>query len=112
MRFQIKTDAVYAAVNDKQRFELWTDTENNPAERSSYYVAISVVEEHYRCKWRDIQGTTFAEPFWPQKYASAFAQAGILGPFLGKRRDPRDVQTAEVDNLWLEGIRERFINPV
>jgi hypothetical protein len=111
LNFQIETDAVYAAVNDKQRFELWKDTENNPAEKSSYYVAISVVEEHYRCKWRDIQGNGFAEPFWPQKYASAFAEAGIEGPIHGRRRDPRDVNGQEIGNMWLEGIRERFFNP-
>lgn len=108
LRFQKDTDAVYAAVYDRQRFELWIDIENNPADVSTYYVAISAVEEHYRCKWRDIQGSNYADPFWPQKYACAFQSAGIRGPFHGRRRDPKDIGNQEVDNLWLEGIRERL----
>ena len=107
LHFQKDTDAVYAAAHDRQRFELWADIENNPDDPETYYVALSVVEEHYRLKWRDLMGNNYADPFMPQKYTSAFQSAGITGPFPGFRRDPHD-QT-EVHNMWLVGIREVIV---
>jgi hypothetical protein len=72
----------------------------------SYYVASSVIEEHYRQKWRDLMGNNFAEPFTPEKWASAYQSAGIDGPIHEMRRCP--ILKVDVTNLWCLGIRERL----
>ena len=105
LRFQKDTDAVYAAVFDAQKFERWEATPNNPEPYDSYYVAFSSIEEHYRQKWRELMGNSYADPFQSEKYASAFQAAGIDGPFFGKRWCP--VVRAEVTNQWCTGLRER-----
>ena len=109
LRFQKDTDAVFAAIYDTSRFELWRDRENPDEPMDSYYVAAAVIEEHYRQKWRDLQGNNFAEPFTPEKWASAFQSAGIDGPHHERRRCP--VLRVEVANLWCTGIRERVRGP-
>jgi NOL1/NOP2/fmu family ribosome biogenesis protein len=106
LRFQKDTDAVYAAVYDSQRFELWSELENPEEPMESYYVASSVIEEHYRQKWRDLMGNNFAEPFTPEKWASAYQSAGIDGPIHEMRRCP--ILKVDVTNLWCLGIRERL----
>ena len=105
LRFQKDTDAVYAAIYDSHRFELWSELENPQEPQESFYVASSVIEEHYRQKWRDLMGNNFAEPFTPEKWASAYQSAGIDGPIHDRRRCP--VLRVDVTNLWCLGIRER-----
>jgi hypothetical protein len=104
LRFQTDTDAVYAAVFDKSKFDLWKDAEGNGEPYDSFYVPLVVIEDHYRLKWRDIMGNIYADAFLPEKYASAFQAAGIDGPVTDRRMCPRLRQ--EVTNQWCIGIRE------
>ena len=52
-------------------------------------------------------GHSYADPFQPEKYASAFQSAGIDGPFTDRRFCPNLRQ--EVTNQWCVGIRERVL---
>ena len=104
LQFQKDTDAVYAAVFDKKRFELWSDHANPEGAYETYYVAQSVIEEAYRLKWRELMGNSYAEPYTAEKYAQAYQSAGIDGPIHGIRLCPKI--HIEVTDMWCVGIRE------
>lgn len=105
LRFQKDTDAVYAAIYDGNKFERWAATDNNPEPYDDYYCAFSAIEDHYRVKWRDIMGNSYAEQFNDQKYSSAFQAAGLDGPFYQHRLDPKD--KIVISNMWVLGLRQR-----
>lgn len=104
LQFQKDTDAVYAAVFDKKRFELWSEQENPTSAYDTYYVAASVLEEAYRLKWRELMGNSFAEPYTVEKYAQAYQSAGIDGPIHGTRTCP--TTHLPMIDMWCIGIRE------
>jgi phage/plasmid-associated DNA primase len=104
LKFQKDTDAVYAAVFDTTRFDLWSARPNQSEPYEAYYIASSTIEEAYRHKWRELMGNLFAEPFTAEKYAAAYQSAGIDGPIHGTRTCP-ELQT-EVEDNWCVGIRQ------
>ena len=105
LNFQKDTDAVYAAVFDAQRFDLWSKRQKPSEPFESYYVQVSLIEDAYRNKWRELMGSMFAEPFTPEKYANAFQSAGIDGPIHCKRVCP--VLGNPVEDMWCIGIRKK-----
>lgn len=104
LQFQKDTDAVYAAVFDKKRFELWSELSKPNDEYESFFVASSVIEEAYRLKWRELMGNSYAEPYTAEKYAQAYQSAGVDGPIHGSRICPKI--HIEVTDMWCIGIRE------
>jgi hypothetical protein len=78
LRLQKDTDAVYAAVYDATMFELFIEKEAaDESLKMSWYMPFSLLELHYRQKWRDIQASSSPDPFTAEKYAPVFESAGL-----------------------------------